>query len=283
MEHPEYLFVYGTLLPSLCRNQLLRGCCSLGPAMVQGTLVDLGMFPGLLSGDGPVTGWVVKADQELIRTLDHVEGFDSDSPQNSLYLRRKIGARMLSDGSTRECWTYVYNHAGEDFRIVCGDYRRHLLEKKAAAGDGVYLLSYGSNISTARLCERLGDVREAWPARIQDFRLVFNKAASSNHCTYANLQYTGDGAAVFCAVQKVTLEQIEELDRFEGVPNQYIRTVGDAILEKGNKKVSGFFYLAHPDHLVEGMAPEADYLQHIQNGYAEYGKTFDLPDREKSA
>jgi len=69
---------------------------------------------------------------------------------------------------------------------------------------------------------------------------------------------------------RVTQEQLKELDRHEGAPRNYIRTVLPIITRTGDG-IMGYTYIAHPDKLVFGKKPEDSYRQHLLQGYSDHG------------
>ena len=56
------LFIYGTLMPGLRLEAEMHGARFVGPAHIAGRLIDVGRYPGLLQGDGQVTGEVYEVD-----------------------------------------------------------------------------------------------------------------------------------------------------------------------------------------------------------------------------
>jgi len=104
------LFVYGTLHPDRAPEEI-RDVVSLltpiGIGTVQGRLLDLGEYPGLvLDGElGPVNGEVfaLPNDEETLPALDAYEGFDALDHANSLFVRELCDIAM-GDGSTERHW-----------------------------------------------------------------------------------------------------------------------------------------------------------------------------------
>lgn len=126
----DFLFIYGTLLPTLCRHDALQGAACLGPARVRACLHDLGEYPALVPGEGVVLGEVYAVDAALLAHLDAVEEVVPGDDAASLYLRRKIRLEASAQGLPQQAWTYVYNRsvAGRPW-IADGDYRQFLRER----------------------------------------------------------------------------------------------------------------------------------------------------------
>lgn len=132
-----YLFVYGTLRPSLALSQLRKEIARwrvIGFARVPGRLFDLGLFPGAVvdpADESRIVGEVLELpdERETLEFLDLYEGYDAEDESNSQYLRRRCLA-ALENGGEIECWIYVYNvdTAGAEV-IASGDYAEHLRQK----------------------------------------------------------------------------------------------------------------------------------------------------------
>ena len=127
----EYLFLYGSLMRDLGAMDALSADLYLqfvSEARVPGQLYDLGAYPGLLPGQGQVSGEVYKVlSPQIWSILDPYEDYFPDSQRDSLYLRRQV---ELIDG-TGLVWTYIYNRpVGDSPRIDDGDWRRYWYEKQ---------------------------------------------------------------------------------------------------------------------------------------------------------
>jgi gamma-glutamylcyclotransferase (GGCT)/AIG2-like uncharacterized protein YtfP len=67
-------------------------------------LLDLGSFPGLIkNGHTSVTMEVYEIDDITLAGLDVLEGYNSNSPQNSHYRREMLKTPY------GECYCYIYN------------------------------------------------------------------------------------------------------------------------------------------------------------------------------
>ena len=120
------LFIYGTLMPGLRLAAQMRGAERLGAAQVRGRLVDVGHYPGLLPGDGLVSGEVWQVSDSQLARLDAVEEMVPGDRAASLYWRARV---TVLEGALagQRVWTYVYNRPADGLtHIPHGDYRRYL-------------------------------------------------------------------------------------------------------------------------------------------------------------
>lgn len=124
-DQPEYplLAVYGTLRrgeetlePLTCRDKLVYH----GPCLVAGTLLDLGDYPGLVSGDGRVKGDLFAVTEPRIwRELDAYEEFYPEDLVASEYDRSYI--RLAKPAL--DAWVYRYIGPTASARVVAsGDW-----------------------------------------------------------------------------------------------------------------------------------------------------------------
>jgi putative glutamine amidotransferase len=111
----ERLFAYGTLQPGLAptsMREVVERFRPVGRATVRGRLFHLGAYPGLVLDDagGTVHGQVLDVPDDSLawRRLDAYEGFAPEDPGRSLFRRVRCRA-VQHDGTTSDCWTYVYN------------------------------------------------------------------------------------------------------------------------------------------------------------------------------
>ncbi|MET0132180.1 MAG: gamma-glutamylcyclotransferase [Kibdelosporangium sp.] len=99
-DFPARLFVYGTLRPGESAWELLAPWADGEPyrSSIRGSMFDTGFgYPGLLRGDGEVSGWVVplREPASALATLDSYEGDE--------YRRVRM---TLPNGTV--CWTYLW-------------------------------------------------------------------------------------------------------------------------------------------------------------------------------
>jgi len=122
------LFIYGTLMPGLRLEAEMHGAERLGLARVPGRLVDVGRYPGLLHGEGTVTGEVYRVSDAQLARLDEVEEMVPDDRPASQYWRERV---PVLEGALagQPVWTYVYNQPVDGLTpIGHGDYRRYIRE-----------------------------------------------------------------------------------------------------------------------------------------------------------
>ena len=111
----DHLFVYGTLKTDsghAMHEVLARGAVLVGRGVVEGMLVDLGEYPGLvLERVGATAGeiWELR-DPELLARLDAYEGIGPDAEEPESYERVRVPV-TLADGRTLEAWTYAWRGA----------------------------------------------------------------------------------------------------------------------------------------------------------------------------
>ena len=96
---------------------LVRGARFVEPGKVRGRLLDLGAYPGLVTGVGQVKGEVYRVeDPELLPVLDDEEGYNFE--------RSRVFATLASGRHVR-VWVYRYRGPREGaVPILDGDYRR---------------------------------------------------------------------------------------------------------------------------------------------------------------
>ena len=126
MQHT--LFIYGTLMPGLRLESEMHGARFVGPAHIAGRLIDVGRYPGLLQGDGQVTGEVYEVDDAHLARLDGVEGVVPGDRVASQYWREVVTV-LSGPLQGQPVQTYVYNCPVDGCKpIPHGDYRRYIRE-----------------------------------------------------------------------------------------------------------------------------------------------------------
>lgn len=141
---------------------------------------------------------------------------------------------------------------------------------------GLLYFAYGCNMDAAFLTGVLGiDLPPAWPARLDGWRLAFNKGGEGEHGdeVVANL-VEDDLSCVYGVVFRIPHEARKKLDAFEQAPEHYRRaTVWVAPLGRPARQAV-LAYVAQSDFVVEDGTPASAYLQPLLRGAA----THALPD-----
>lgn len=131
---PAALFVYGSLREGLVPRglrALVAHLPRIALGCVEGSLYDLGRYPGLVlePGSGRLVHGEVRSlasEAEALAELDRYEGFDSSHPEASAFVRvrRRVN---LGGGGERVCWLYRYDGPIRGApRVGSGDWRTHL-------------------------------------------------------------------------------------------------------------------------------------------------------------
>jgi len=123
---PQCVFVYGTLMRGYELHRYLERAEFVGAGTIEGALVSLGSYPGLVDGRARVRGEVYRFDDlpAALDVLDDVEDFNPTDADASLFVRRVALARMDA-GPQVDAWVYYYNrpHDGAP-KIASGDWRK---------------------------------------------------------------------------------------------------------------------------------------------------------------
>lgn len=117
--------------------------------------------------------------------------------------------------------------------------------------------AYGSNLSLEQIKRRCPEAIPMVGVYLEDYKLVYNKYADIIPC---------QGERVYGAIYELSINDLKNLDEFEGYPYLY---------EKINLKVqdsNGVFYEAFAYVMIEkgNKLPEDDYLDIINKGYQDW-------------
>ena len=126
------VFFYGTLMAGFDRRRragIDDKLTYVGRGAIRAALFDLGLYPAAIPApDGHVWGEVYEmADAAaVLAALDGIEGYRSDDPDRSLYLRQETDV-VLPDGGMARAFAYFYNAPlGQAPRIRSGDYLEYV-------------------------------------------------------------------------------------------------------------------------------------------------------------
>ncbi len=122
--------------------------------------------------------------------------------------------------------------------------------------------AYGSNMSSARLRGRLGDVHIVGRAALPDYRHFFDKHGADGTAKGNIVAETG--ATVLGVLYRIEATQLERLCRFEGGYRQVELRVNH---ERALTQAVSFAAIRR----VQGLMPTAEYLAHYATGISEHG------------
>lgn len=139
-----------------------------------------------------------------------------------------------------------------------------------SAGDTmsqVCYFAYGSNMSAARLSERLSRFGEAlierWPGIVEGYRLTFNKVSSRQDWVgFANIEAAAD-CRVEGTLNAMSARALDALDSIELVPLHY-RRAGVLVRDRATGRLTlAVTYVANPAMVRPNLRPTRDYLDHL--------------------
>jgi gamma-glutamylcyclotransferase (GGCT)/AIG2-like uncharacterized protein YtfP len=71
---------------------------------------------------------------ENIEVLDAYEGYNERWPENSLFIRKQVSATK-ENGSTIECWIYLFNQSLENAKLIpSGDWLDYQQKRRVIHG-----------------------------------------------------------------------------------------------------------------------------------------------------
>ena len=129
--------------------------------------------------------------------------------------------------------------------------------------DDCWYFAYGSNLDPERKEQRTGEIRRARHSRLPGYRFAFNKLGK-NGSGKANI-IPDEASEVWGVVYRCSQDTMRTLDRYEGVPDQYVRHIVRVVLDSG-EELDAAAYIARAERVREGLNPDPGYLAHILTG-----------------
>ena len=123
--------------------------------------------------------------------------------------------------------------------------------------------AYGSNMDMSRLYNRGVNPETRHKGVLKGWKLKFNKKASAGDWSFANIEKSEEDS-VEGLVFTIKESDLKLLDKFEGAPRHYRREI--LIVETYSEDAKCITYIAQPEHVVEGLLPQKDYMQFLING-----------------
>ena len=133
----------------------------------------------------------------------------------------------------------------------------------------VVYFAYGSNMSTARLSERMPSCKPLGIATLPGHALRFHKRSvdKSGKC---NAFATGNENSVIGVLFSFDPAERAELDKAEGVGSGYEHATVTVINDKGRRR-KVLTYLATPDYIDDSLKPFGWYKNFVLVGGKEHG------------
>jgi len=135
--------------------------------------------------------------------------------------------------------------------------------------DAVWYFGYGSNMSRAIFCERRGmrplATRWGW---LEGYRLAFDLPIGPGERAVANIQPQA-GERTYGVLYLLVAEELDRLDRSEGVDRGFYRRIPVEVVVGGEERVAAFTYQS--SWTVAGRKPSARYLRLLVEGAREHG------------
>jgi gamma-glutamylcyclotransferase len=128
-----------------------------------------------------------------------------------------------------------------------------------------WYFAYASNMNTAQMRSRAGEVSENRVARLENYELVFNKKVRGGTAA-ANIR-PAQGSAVIGVLYKINESAYRSLDRFEGAPIHY-RRIQVNVVDGNGQAITADAYIA--TKVEKGLRPASHYLKTILDGAEEH-------------
>ena len=144
-----------------------------------------------------------------------------------------------------------------------------LKDMETAPPEHVVYFAYGSNMSTARLRERMPSCEPLGIATLPGHALRFHKR-SKDKSGKCNAFATDDGQSVVGVLFSFDPAERATLDRAEGVGNGYEHATVTVINDEGRRR-KVLTYLASPDAIDDTLTPYSWYKDFVLSGCAEHG------------
>jgi cation transport regulator ChaC len=133
----------------------------------------------------------------------------------------------------------------------------------------VVYFAYGSNMSTARLRERMPSCKPLGIATLPGHALRFHKR-SKDKSGKCNAYAVGDGQSVVGVLFSFDPAERATLDKAEGAGNGYERTTVTVINDRGRRR-KVLTYIASPNAIDDSLAPYSWYKDVVLAGCVEHG------------
>lgn len=127
-----------------------------------------------------------------------------------------------------------------------------------------WYFAYGSNLSTEQKERRTGTIREARSARLEGYRIAFNKRGGDG-TGKANI-VLHPGGAVWGVVYRCSPDALDMMDTHEGVGSGHYRRTRIRVRCEHGDDLDAVTYVAGDSSLDDSLVPAPNYLQTILQG-----------------
>ena len=128
----NYVFVYGTLMQGFSNHRYMNGCKFIGRAVMKGEVYDMNCgFPAFICNSDDleddecyVYGELYEVPDEMMGSMDNLEGYYEDNKSKSMYIRERKAVEILDTGETTNAWVYIWNRElpKDSVRLPDGDW-----------------------------------------------------------------------------------------------------------------------------------------------------------------
>ncbi len=130
----------------------------------------------------------------------------------------------------------------------------------------VWYFAYGSNLDQESMRRRVGRWYDLRPALLKGYKLIFDIYSSSWRGGVADVVEDAN-SVVYGAAYLLDEEQIEKLDKYEGVPILYHRR--KVAVEAGGSTLEAFIYVG--SNRRQAIKPSYEYLSLMIKGLKKLG------------
>ena len=104
------IFVYGTLKRGGRLHPAIKDSIfSVTEGTTSGQLLNVGSFPGMITGDRKIKGELFEVDPEVLPTLDYIEGYQGPGKHN-LYEREVVSVETENGNVEAYCYKWGGGH-----------------------------------------------------------------------------------------------------------------------------------------------------------------------------
>lgn len=127
----------------------------------------------------------------------------------------------------------------------------------------IYYLAYGSNLNLKHMKKLCPDYKIIGTIKLKDYRLVYK--GIEDIYSYLTIE-KHENSYVPLAIFELSIDDIKELDEYEGYPELYYKE--KILLDLNNKKIETIIYIMNSNY--DYHIPSQDYIYKCLKGYEEF-------------